>query len=486
MITIIGLGYGGEGGLTLAALTALKNCPNIILRTEKCSSADFLAEIGVKFRSLDDIYEDSDSFDDMIKKSVKRILDSAADGDTAFAVPGNVASDSTADALIKAAESENIPHSIIPGLSYADSALAAANITAGDYRAIPAADMSRIYIDVRTTNIFFEIESRLTASDLKCFLLEHYDAAHRVFLCRGQQGDIIISDEIELYELDHRDCFDHLAGVIIPPVNEITQARHYDFYHLVELMERLRGDNGCAWDRAQTHASIEQSLIEEAYEAAEAIREDNMDSLCDELGDVLLQVVFHSQIAHEHGEFDYKNVLSAICTKLISRHTHVFGDASADTPEEVKANWEAIKREKRKATVTDSMQGLPKGMPALVSAYKVQAKAATVGFDWPDAKGALDKLREEAEELAEAYASGKGDNIADELGDVLFAAVNVSRLCGLAPESVLFGASEKFISRFSHIENRVKESGKPWESFSLEELDKWWDEAKLIEKQPEN
>ena len=201
MITIIGLGYGGEGGLTLASLTALKNCSNVILRTEKCSSADFLAQIGVKFRSLDDIYEDSDSFDEMINKSIDRIIGSAADGDVVFAVPGNVASDSTAEALIKAAERENIPHSIIPGLSYADSALAAANITARDYRAIPAADMSRIYIDVRTTNIFFEIESRLTASDLKCFLLEHYDASHKVFICQGQQGDIIVSEEIELYEL---------------------------------------------------------------------------------------------------------------------------------------------------------------------------------------------------------------------------------------------------------------------------------------------
>ena len=478
MITITGLGYGGEGGLTLAALTALKNCSSIILRTEKCSGADFLAEIGIKFSSLDDIYETSDSFDDMIKKSVERILEYAGNGDIVFAVPGSTAADSTAEALVYSAKEESIPYSVIPGLSYADAALAAADFAARDYRAMPAADMSRVYIDVRTTNIFFEIDSRLTASDLKCFLLEHYDAAHKIYLCRGQQGDIITAEEIELYEMDHKNCFDHLAGVIIPPVNDVTQTQHYDFYHLVELMKRLRSENGCAWDRAQTHASIEQSLIEEAYEAAEAIREDNMDELCDELGDVLLQVAFHAQIAHEHGEFDYNNVLYAICTKLISRHTHVFGDACADTPESVKANWEALKRKKRNSTVTDSMRSLPKGLPALVTAYKVQSKAATVGFDWPDPSGALDKLNEEIRELTEAYESNLKENVEEELGDVLFAAVNAVRLCGLAPESVLFKSSEKFVSRFAYVEEKVIESGRPWESFSLTELDAWWAEAK--------
>ena len=484
MITVIGLGYGGEGGLTLAALTKLKNASNVILRTEKCSSADFLAEIGVRFRCLDDIYEDSDSFDEMIEKSVDRILET--EGDTVFAVPGSVEADSTVEALIKAMQSEHIPYSVIPGLSYADSALAAAGMTARDYRAIPAADMNSTYIDVRTVNVFFEIESRIIASELKCLLLEYYADTHNVFLCRGQQGDIIVAEEIELYELDHRDCFDHLTGLILPPVGDVTQAEHYDFYHLVELMERLRGENGCAWDRAQTHASIEQSLIEEAYEAAEAIRKEDMDELCDELGDVLLQVIFHSRIAQEHGEFDYRNVLHAICSKLISRHTHVFGDVTADTPEAVKANWEANKRKKSNMTVTDSMRGLPKGLPALVNAYKVQAKAATVGFDWADASGAVDKLAEEIKELSEAYATGTGDSIGDELGDVLFAAVNVARLCGLTPESVLFNASEKFVSRFAHVEDRVRESGKAWENYSLDELDKWWDEAKLIEKRAKN
>ena len=254
----------------------------------------------------------------------------------------------------------------------------------------------------------------------------------------------------------------------------------YDVYDLKNLMELLRGPGGCPWDSEQTHASIRRNLLEEAYEAAEAIDEDDTEHLLEELGDVLMQVVFHADIAEKAGRFSLDDIADATCRKLVRRHPHVFGEVKAKNGSESLVFWEDIKRkEKLQETVSDAMRSVAGSLPALWRAEKIQKKAAKVGFDWPDHEGALDALRAELRELEEAIQSGSG--IEEELGDLLFSAVNVARFFKADPERALGKASDKFISRFERVESAAREAGARLEDMSLDEMEALYQKAKLEE-----
>lgn len=253
----------------------------------------------------------------------------------------------------------------------------------------------------------------------------------------------------------------------------------YDVQDLRHIVKILRGEGGCPWDREQTHESIRREFIEEVYEVVEAIDEKSPEHLKEELGDVMLQVVFHASIEEDAGHYDLDAVADGVSKKLILRHPHVFGDVSVADSAEVLNNWDRIKRvEKHQATVTDAMESVAKSLPALWRAEKIQKKAAKAGFDWDSPDGALDKIEEETAELREALSAG-GD-IAGEMGDVLFSCVNAARLMKLDPEEVLRAASDKFIARFSIMESMAAESGKSLEGMTPEEMDKLWDEAKSV------
>ena len=247
-----------------------------------------------------------------------------------------------------------------------------------------------------------------------------------------------------------------------------------DLAHIVAI---LRSPGGCPWDREQTHQSIRENMLEEAYEACEAIDQADPGHLKEELGDVLLQVALHAQMEEEAGRFTLDDVADGICKKLIFRHPHVFGDVRADNVGQALDTWDAMKRvEKDQSTYTDTLQSVARSLPALWRAEKVQKKAKKAGFDWPDAQGAVDKLSEEAVELKEAMA-GKGD-VAEELGDLLFACVNVARFLGVQPEGALTAATDKFIARFALVEQKVLSLGKDMKDLPLATLDKLWEEAK--------
>ena len=251
----------------------------------------------------------------------------------------------------------------------------------------------------------------------------------------------------------------------------------YDVQDLEEIVRILRAPGGCPWDAEQTHASIRRNFLEEAYEAVEAIDEGNPEHLKEELGDVLLQVVFHARMEQEAGRFDLNDVADGVCKKLIFRHPHVFGDVNVSGTGEVLSNWEALKRqEKGQATNTDALEAVARSLPALWRAEKVQKKAKKAGFDWPDISGALDKLSEELAELKTAAADGT--NVEEELGDLLFSAVNVARFLKLDPEEALGKATAKFISRFQKVEAQAVRSGTAMEDMTLAELDKLWEQAK--------
>ena len=251
----------------------------------------------------------------------------------------------------------------------------------------------------------------------------------------------------------------------------------YGYEDLLEIIRLLRSEDGCPWDKAQTHQSIRRGMLEEAYEAAEAIDNDDPVLLKEELGDVLMQVVFHADIESDAGRFTIDDVCDGVVKKLLFRHPHVFGSACEDSPESVLVSWDKLKRqEKGQKTVADSMDSVARSLPGLWRAEKLQSKAASAGFEWPDVQGALDKLEEEVAELRRAVEEG-GD-VPEELGDVMFAAVKVGRFCACDPEDAVNGTCEKFIRRFRAVENGAAAQGREVSQLSLEEMTALWDEAK--------
>ncbi len=254
---------------------------------------------------------------------------------------------------------------------------------------------------------------------------------------------------------------------------------------LLSIMERLRGPQGCPWDREQTLKTLRPYVLEETYEVLEAIDAGDPREHCAELGDLLLQIVFQAQLMKEEGRFEFADVADAISNKLVSRHPHVFGDAIAKDADAVLRQWAALKREEnlKKGGGESVLEGVPREMPALARADRLTEKASRIGFDWPDVAGARAKLSEEIGELDEAIASGNREEIEHELGDALFALANVSRKLGMPPEEALRGTLRRFVARFTHIERELARRGVPHGEATLAEMDALWDDAKILERQ---
>jgi ATP diphosphatase len=270
-----------------------------------------------------------------------------------------------------------------------------------------------------------------------------------------------------------------------------------DISRLIEIMSALRNpESGCPWDIVQTFETIKPYTIEEAYEVSDAIEREDMDDLCEELGDLLLQVVFHARMAEEAGEFAFGDVVEAITTKMIRRHPHVFARSDADTPDAVKKQWDEIKQaEKRERAERRARRGVTedfnagflgsvqRSFPALTEALKLQERAAKVGFDWSAAEPILDKIEEEIGELRVALKEGDQDKVSDELGDLIFAIVNIGRHVKADPEEALRGTNTKFRRRFNHIEQTLEAEGNTLEAATLERMEEIWQAAKAIERQ---
>lgn len=246
---------------------------------------------------------------------------------------------------------------------------------------------------------------------------------------------------------------------------------------VLEVMDTLREQ--CPWDREQTFASLRNNTIEEAFELTDAITDGNMEGIKEELGDVLLHVVFYSKMADEQGAFDFADVCNALCEKLIYRHPHIYSDVIADSPDEVKQNWEALKLRK-KARKGGLLGGVPRSLPAMVKAFRVGEKAASAGFDWEQKEDVWDKVREEIAEVEAEMASGNKEQLEGEIGDLFFSLINACRLYGIDPENALERTNKKFIKRFNHIEERAVEQGKMVSDLTLEQMEEFWQEAKTL------
>lgn len=280
--------------------------------------------------------------------------------------------------------------------------------------------------------------------------------------------------QIDLADFDGDDCIIYIKG------EKPEDRKRYDFSDLIEIMTRLRAKDGCEWDKAQTHESIRINLIEEAYELVEAIDAKDKDMMLEEIGDVLLQAVFHAHIAMDEKMFDYSDVLYELCHKLITRHTHIFGDNHASNAEEALNFWTAAKKEEKKySNFTDSMERVPKNLPALLYAEKIQKRAKKCGFDFPDLESAENKVKEELFELKEASSLSEKTK---EGGDLLFAVVNLLRLMKIEPETALSDSSKKFMARFKKMEEILTSEGKTLDEFTLGEMDAVWDKVKQGEK----
>ncbi len=254
-----------------------------------------------------------------------------------------------------------------------------------------------------------------------------------------------------------------------------------NFDRLVKIMEDLRAEGGCPWDREQTRQSLKPFLIEEAYELLEAIEEDDPEKIKEELGDLLFQIVFHARIAEERGEFDIRDVIDAVSEKMLTRHPHVFGAERLRTAEEVLDKWEEHKRQEGKLKES-VLEGIPKDLPSLLKAHRVQERASRVGFDWNKAEDVLEKVESEFGEFKTALKMGDAETMEEELGDILFTIVNLARFVGINPDQALRKTTAKFVRRFTRMEEQARKKGRALSGSSIEEMDRMWEEAKRAEK----
>jgi tetrapyrrole methylase family protein/MazG family protein len=507
MIYVVGLGPGDPQSLPPRAFALLTSGLPTLVRTVRHPVwtlpgplADAVAAGLVSLTPLDDEYEANETFDDTYDAIVARVLRAASvEGDIVYAVPGHpLVGETTVARLLPLLRAKDIPFSVVGAPSFIDAVLeAVAEAVTDDLHVIDALALRpndpAPPAALRTGGplLLYQVHSRDAASLAKLSLMRAgYPDDFTVTLVRAAGvPDAQSVRPVALYALDRGTDVDHLTSLWVPPLPEA--ARRPGFDGLVRIMARLRDPaSGCPWDLKQSHATLKRYLIEETYEVIDAIDglesdDGDPDALCEELGDLLLQVVFHAQLAGESGYFDAEDVCSVIVEKLIRRHPHIFGDAIVADADEVLRNWYAIKaEEKGKETRVSVLDGVPPGLPGLLRALEISKRAVKVGFEWPDTAGVLAKVDEEIAELrAEVEADAPREQIAGELGDVFFTLVNVARHLGIDPEEALREQLRRFTLRFQHIEAGAKAQQRTIESLTLAEMDAFWQQAKHKEKQ---
>ena len=477
-ISIVGLGPGDYSLISQGALEALQSAQKIFLRTEKHPTVDKLKE-SIKYTSLDYFYEKEENFEDVYTKISEFIIETSKEGDLVYAVPGHPRVAEKSVGIIESmAREKGIEVEIIASMSFVDAMFNYLAVDPADgFKLIDAFEIQNSYIDTNTAMIITQIYDSFIASNIKLQLMEYYDYDQEVCIVSGAGVKNLESKKyVPLFELDRMENkFDYLTSLYIPKSSKKVYNTVNDLY---QIMETLRGPGGCDWDKKQTHESLKKYVIEEAYELCQAIDNDDIDEMIEELGDILLQVIFHCQIGQEEGLFDLKEVVAGICEKLIHRHPHVFKNEDIDMNTFDKT-WEELKKEEKgEDTVTEGLKRIPKYLPALTKAEKIQYKAALVGFDWDNIDDVLKKVEEEYKELLDEHKQGNIKYIKEELGDLLFSIVNLSRFLGINPEEALNLTSQKFINRFEFVEEGSRKLNKKLEDMSLEEMDNLWNEAK--------
>lgn len=461
MLTVVGLGPGNPGQLTLDAKEALSNAKTLFLRTEHHPTVEALRSWGLSWSSFDSLYDSSKTFEEVYGAIVETLL---AHPDAVYAVPGHpLVAEDTVRQLIERTEVR-----IVPGLSALEAMYAAIGVDPS--LGMQVFDGLRLgKIDPTVPTMVLQLYSREIASDIKLSLMRYYPDEHPVQVIRGAGLPDQRVESLPLFEVDRLDWIDPLTSLYLPP------ARPVGVDHLAKLVADLRAPGGCPWDREQTPKSLRRYVIEEAYEVVEAIDSEDKEWLEEELGDLLLQVVLQSQIAAETGDFDLLDVAEGISRKIIHRHPHIFGTGKAETAEEVKQKWEEIKKEEKGRV--SALEGVPKVLPALTQSEKLQKKAASVGFDWPDLEGVWDKIQEEIAEAKQAIDEKDQKAVHHEIGDILLALANLARKAKIDPEDALRDANRRFTQRFQKMEEL---SERPLNGMTLDELEALYQRAKRL------
>ncbi|MFD2671535.1 bifunctional methyltransferase/pyrophosphohydrolase YabN [Marinicrinis sediminis] len=484
-LTIVGLGAGASDALTLGVYRAIRNADHLLIRTQDHPVVRFLDEEGIAYQPLDMFYEQHDQFEAVYDAIAKHVMEQVQQGkgSVVYAVPGHpsVAED-VVRRLRMACEEQGIALTILGGESFLDELFIKLQLDPIDgFQLLDAQTIHRDMLNPHLHTVITQVYDRFTASDVKLTLMELYQDDQQVVVAHslGIEDEEVIAN-VPLYELD-RQSFGNRSLVYVPKSDDGAVLRR-TFSQLVRIVNILRSPEGCPWDQEQTHQSIRKNLIEEAYEVIEAIDEEDVQGMEEELGDLMLQVIMHAQMEAETGSFTIWDVLAGINEKLIRRHPHVFGDIAAEDAERALENWEAIKKQEKEQkgqmSPASALSGIPSGLPSLYKAVAIQKKAARVGFDWPQVDPVFDKINEEIEELKASLLGNDKQEMKKELGDVLFAVVNAARMLKIDPEEALGLTNQKFIQRFQYIEKELEQAGKTTASVQLAEMESLWQQAK--------
>ena len=483
-IVVAGLGPGGRDHIAAETLAAIERIPHRYLRTSVHPSASLVTDA----QSFDELYESADRFEDVYAEIVERLVAAATEhGEIVYVVPGSPLVLERSVRTLR--DDERVTLEILPAMSFLDVVWARLGIDPVEtgVRLVDGHEFATAAAGHTGPLLVAHTHANWVLSDIKLAVDDpdgRLDDTPVVLLrALGTADEQVV--ETTWAEMDHTIEADHLTSLYVPTLDVPVGAGYVRFHQLARTLREQ-----CPWDIEQTHQSLVPYLIEESYEVVDAIQAlgDDPSSdelLIEELGDLLYQIEFHATIAEQEGRFTIADVTRGIHDKLVRRHPHVFGDehgvtTDVDGTEQVLANWEEIKRaEKGRTSVFD---GVPMSLPALSYAHKVQKKAAKTGFDWADVTGALPKIAEEADELVAAAADGDGEATTDELGDLLFAVVNVARHLRVDPESALRSAANKFRRRFEAVEGLATERGIDIHTSGLDELDALWDEVKRDER----
>lgn len=480
-ITLLGLGPGDASLLTRQAWQLLESVPEIYLRTRQHPTVESLPKQLV-IHSFDALYEDGESFEAVYERIIEQVLRlGRRPQGVVYAVPGHpFVAEATCPEIFRRAKEEGLPVQVVDGLSFIEPTLTALEVdplphtTLVDALELVSAHTPPFPPDAPA--LVAQIHSRAVAADVKLTLMEVYPDEHPVKLVHEAGGQNQRVEAIPLLEIDRSEHIGLLTTLYLPPIEQGTS-----FESFQELIAHLRAPEGCPWDREQTHQTLRSNLLEETYEVLAALDEDDPQGMREEFGDLLLQIVLHAQIANEYGEFRIAEVIKSIYDKIVRRHPHVFGEIKVDGVGHVLRNWEKIKAAERKSNGKEAkglLDSVAKALPALNQAQEYQARAARVGFDWPEIQGVVDKIDEECLEVAQAADDAAR---ADEIGDLLFSVVNLARRYQIDAESALRETNARFHRRFAHIEQAARQQGKPLSELTLKEMDALWDEAKSLE-----
>ena len=483
-LTVIGLGAADFEQMQMGVYRKIKSAEKLYVRTEDHPVLQDLKREGIEFTSFDEVYVKHGSFGPVYEEIAERLIEAAAQEDIMYAVPGHpLVAEQTVQHLIEADREGRIQLIIEGGQSFLDPIFGALKIDPIEgFQLLDGTSMSQHDINMRQHILIAQVYDSFSASEVKLTLMEKYRDDYPVTIVTAAGSSQEQLRTVPLYELDQAAEINNLTTVYVPPVASDEDALR-DWTTFRQIIATLRGPNGCPWDQKQTHESLKKYLLEEVHEFLAAVDAEDDFAMVEELGDVLLQVFLHAQIGEDNGYFTLEEVLATVSEKMIRRHPHVFGDVTAEDAETVMVNWQEIKKQEKADTAQESLlENEYSPYSSLQTSYNYQKKAATVGFDWPNAEFAWEKFNEEWQEFRDEIIQGSAISRTDEFGDVLFTLVNIARFYKISPEEAMLHANEKFARRFHFVEQSVKNSGKAFNDFTLEQLDAFWNEAKQLEK----